>query len=59
MAVLDKLSELGFVTASESGTSRGVKTYRIRTANGWVYERFANDEAVQEWAKYHKPEEAK
>jgi len=56
MAVMEKLASLGFEEAAEAGVSRGVKTYRIRTSNGWVYQRFVTDDDVQEWSKYHKPE---
>jgi len=59
MTVLDKLSTLGFGEAVEAGTSRGVKTYRIRTSKGWVYQRFDTEADVQEWSKYHKPEDSK
>ena len=56
MAILQKLNELGFVQAEVTGEVKGVSIVRIRTAKGWVYERFASDEAVTRWANFHKPE---
>lgn len=56
MAILAKLAELGFANSEELGASRGVTTVRVRTSSGWVYEKFASDEQVSSWAKFHKPE---
>ncbi len=56
MAILQKLNDLGFVQAEVTGEVKGVSIVRVRTAKGWVYERFSNDEAVDRWANFHKPE---
>lgn len=56
MAILQKLTDLGFVQAEVTGEVKGVSVVRVRTAKGWVYERFSSDEDVDRWANFHKPE---
>lgn len=57
MTIIEKLASLGFANAQLSGEAKGVSTVRIRTAKGWVYDRFASEEAVDRWANFHKPED--
>lgn len=56
MAILQKLSDLGFIDAAVTGEAKGLSTVRVRTSKGWVYERFSSDEEVERWANFHKPE---
>jgi hypothetical protein len=55
--MLEKLIELGFEAESLGVDRRGVELFKILTSQGWTYERFADVEAVETWAHYHKPEE--
>lgn len=57
MAILQKLTELGFKADSVGKDVNNTETVRIRTSKGWTYQRFTHDEEVDMWAKYHKPEE--
>lgn len=57
MAILDKLTDLGFTKAENLGDAKGITTVRVRTSRGWIYERFASDEQVESWAKFHMPED--
>jgi hypothetical protein len=58
MDLTAKIKSLGFdnVEAIPDQTRRGVTVYRIRTANGWTYERFASEADVDAWAINHRPE---
>jgi hypothetical protein len=55
MDILKKLADLGFAAESVNKGKRG-ESFRIITANGWTYERFADEAAVELWATKHKPE---
>ena len=55
-AILQKLNELGFTNAEVTGERKGIFCVRVRTENGWVYERFASPGAVPSWAVRHSPE---
>lgn len=55
-AILQKLAELGFTNAEVTGERKGIFCVRIRTANGWVYERFTSAGAIPSWAVRHSPE---
>lgn len=54
MGILEKLADLGFSNAELLDDKKG--TTRVRTSKGWVYERFASEDAVSAWAVRHKPE---
>lgn len=56
MDTLKKLGALGFKNASVLDDKKGLT--RIRTSEGWVYERFASEDAVAAWATNRKPETA-
>jgi hypothetical protein len=56
MVILQKLTDLGFTQATVTGEAKGISTVRVRTSKGWVYDRFASDEAVERWANFHQPE---
>ncbi len=57
MTVLETLSDLGF-SAAIVGDRKGVSVVRVRTARGWTYEKFKDDDepAVRAWAANHTPE---
>jgi hypothetical protein len=54
MDILQKLSELGFTNATVLNEASGLT--RIRTAKGWVYERFASESQMEAWANRNSPE---
>lgn len=56
MAILQKLTDLGFANAAVTGEAKGVTTVRVRTAKGWVYEKFTDASQADNWAKFHQPE---
>lgn len=56
MTIIEKLASLSFANAEITGETKGVSTVRVRTAKGWVYERFSSDDEVTRWANFHKPE---
>lgn len=56
MTIVEKLTSLGFSNAETIGEAKGKTAVRVRTSRGWVYERFANDDAVDRWANFHQPE---
>jgi hypothetical protein len=56
MDILKKLTVLGFENASVLDEKKGLT--RIRTSEGWVYERFASEDAIDAWATNRKPESA-
>jgi hypothetical protein len=60
MAILETLGELGFsnaeIVAEIVAGKRDKATVKVRTSKGWTYEKFADGNAVREWAKSHKPE---
>jgi len=58
MAILQKLTDLGFTQAEVTGEAKGKTAVRVRTSKGWVYERFTDEAAVQRWANFHMPENA-
>lgn len=58
MAILQKLTDLGFKAEVLGNDSSNTETLRIRTSRGWTYERFKFDEDVDSWSKFHKPEGA-
>ena len=53
MDILQKLSGLGFSNSTLLDEKKGL--VRIRTARGWVYERFQTEEQVGAWSGNHKP----
>lgn len=56
MAILQKLSDLGFSNCQQVKESSGVVTVRVRTTRGWVYEKFSSASQVDDWSKFHRPE---
>lgn len=54
--IVQKLNSLGFANAAYLGEKNGKVLVRIRTARGWVYERFASRADVTAWAQKHEPE---
>lgn len=54
MDILKKLEALGFSNAAVLDEKKGLT--RVRTAKGWVYERFLSDEQIDMWSDRHKPE---
>lgn len=56
MDILSKLSSLGFSNAALLDEKKGLT--RVRTAKGWVYDRFQSEEHIDAWADNHKPEKA-
>ncbi len=56
-AIVSKLASLGFTKSSLIGEKNGIATLRIRTLQGWTYERFAAPEDVDAWSLKHEPEE--
>lgn len=56
MAILQKLSDLGFSNCQQVKDASGVTTVRVRTARGWVYEKFSSVSQVEDWANFHRPE---
>ena len=56
MAIVQKLNELGFDNAAVTGEAKGVTTVRVRTAKGWVYQKFTDESQADNWAKFHQPE---
>ena len=58
MDLTAKLKAIGFETveAIEDKRRKGTLVYKIRTANGWTYERFADEAEVDAWAVNHRPE---
>lgn len=56
MAIVQALADAGFSNTTIVGEKAGVTTVRIRTAKGWVYERFVSADQVASWANRHEPE---
>lgn len=56
MAILQKLSDLGFSNCHQVKEAAGVTTVRVRTDRGWVYEKFSSETQVESWANFHRPE---
>lgn len=54
MDILQKLADLGFTNAAVLNEAQGL--VRIRTSNGWVYERFKTEAQIEAWAARNKPE---
>ncbi|MEI3803160.1 hypothetical protein V6R85_01450 [Agrobacterium sp. CCNWLW32] len=54
MDILQKLFSLGFKNATVLDEKKGLT--RVRTAKGWVYERFQSEEHIEAWSDTHKPE---
>lgn len=54
MDILQKLSSLGFENIVVLDEKKGLT--RVRTAKGWVYERFQSEEHIEAWFDTHKPE---
>lgn len=54
--VLERLASHGFSPVADLGKDRNKTLVRVRTADGWVYERFADAAEVDQWAAHHKPE---
>lgn len=54
MDILQKLADLGFTNAAVLNKAQGL--VRIRTSNGWVYERFKTEAQIEFWAARNKPE---
>lgn len=57
MAILQKITDLGFQAELLGKDKSNIETLRIRTSRGWTYQRFKFDEEVDAWANFHKPEE--
>jgi hypothetical protein len=57
MDILQKLADLGFAAESVNKDRKGLETFRISTSQGFTYERFESEAAVEVWAKNHRPEE--
>lgn len=56
MKPITKLRRLGFRNSTVMSEDAEKALIRIRTANGWVYERFANEAEAVAWAAKHTPE---
>lgn len=56
MDALATLSEAGFANVASLGEKNGKVLVRIRTARGWVYERFSSAAEIAAWAQKHEPE---
>ena len=56
MAILQKLSDLGFSNCQQVKEAAGVTTVRVRTDRGWVYEKFSSADQVESWSNFHRPE---
>jgi len=56
MKPINKLRRLGFRDATVMNEDAEKALIRIRTTNGWVYERFANEAEAVAWAARHQPE---
>jgi hypothetical protein len=56
MTIIEKLASLGFSNAELASDDKGTSTVKIRTAKGWVYDRFTSEASVERWANFHKPE---
>lgn len=56
--VVQKLVGLGFRTSEAVSEKKSTVTVKIRTSNGWTYEKFdsANLAAIDTWATKHSPE---
>lgn len=54
--VLERLASHGFSPVADLGKDRNKTLVRVRTADGWVYERFADAAEVDQWAAHHKPD---
>ena len=54
MDILAKLADLGFTNATVLNEAKGLT--RIRTAKGWVYERFKTEAQIEAWAAKNSPE---
>lgn len=57
MAILQKITDLGFQAELLGKDKSNIETLRIRTSRGWTYQRFKFDEEVDAWANFHKPED--
>lgn len=57
MTILEKLADMGFANAALIGEDKSKSLLKIRTAKGWVYERFGSEDDVQRWAHFHSPED--
>lgn len=55
-ATILALSEAGFTNAQVLSEDRNAVLVRVRTAKGWVYERFKNPSDVSAWAVHREPE---
>lgn len=56
MNILAKLGSIGFPNAAVLDEKTGLT--RVRTAKGWVYERFLSEDQIAMWSNRHKPESA-
>lgn len=54
--IVQKLNSLGFANAANLGEKNGKTLVRVRTARGWVYERFSSTAEIAAWAQKHEPE---
>lgn len=54
MTLVEKFHDAGFTTATIVAETRGHRVIRVRTSNGWVYEKIKADDAdfdVAAWAE--------
>lgn len=56
MDLTAKISALGFTVEALPDLRRKGTVYKIRTSNGWTYERFQSEAEVDLWAIKHSPE---
>lgn len=56
MEILQKLTDMGFLSEVMRKEKDGLEVVKVRTSKGWTYQRFRTEEDVDSWAKYHKPE---
>lgn len=54
MDILKTLSDAGFENVAMLNPEEVL--VRVRTAKGWVYERFKTEEQLASWVKAHEPE---
>ena len=59
MTAVQILASIGFADATELSQRHGETLVRVRTSNGWVYERFRAAELqadIEKWAAGRSPE---
>lgn len=60
MTLVQKFHDAGFTTATIVAETRAGQVVRVRTSNGWVYEKIKADDTnfdVEAWAARRQPPE--